>query len=417
MCQMIKDPLHTTASVYTRLQLSVRAPTPRAKRLRIAVLQVMRPHAFTAILVVSTSLSHLVWAADNTHFDNHSKKWTILATTSYSIGPYPSGHSNFIKRSIPPGRSDGDTYSPVGLVHVQVQVDGAPLSNNFTIQSDKSVIAEDTPDNQYGVVFWLNDGKGNPDKGNPDKPAQSLVTIFGPGPPSTASPTPTTPIPTLDPLDDGDDDQGCKGSEDSATATVDKVERRRWAFREEINALIPEFPASGIYYPVKVKRFLLPDDRCARVKLGKVGKRNLGKEVKVRNCLVPEAFKAYGSADYAVCRVDNIGSITPWTRGTLNQIDQSSNYNLLTYPLTKEACYEEDASVRKSPWKANCFQEKKGSGSDNLLRLDCKTFPGDSGAAMYNNNDQVIAVMKGGSSGFIFTTDVNAMIERFIRDS
>ena len=68
---------------------------------------------------------------------------------------------------------------PVDHIDVTVMVDGAPFSNHFTILSDQSVISIDTPGNQYGVDFWLNDGSGNPVYGN-----GPLVTIFGPGEPS-----------------------------------------------------------------------------------------------------------------------------------------------------------------------------------------------------------------------------------------
>ena len=66
---------------------------------------------------------------------------------------------------------------------IQVQVDGAPFNNHFTVGSDDSVVAEDTPGNQYGVDFWLNDGKGNALKTSPltKQPLTPLVTIFGPG--------------------------------------------------------------------------------------------------------------------------------------------------------------------------------------------------------------------------------------------
>ncbi len=79
------------------------------------------------------------------------------------------------------GDADVDTYSYVDHVDVQVQVAGAPFNNHFTISSDQSVIAEDTPGNQYGVDFWLNDGKGNPVKTAFGQSIPSLVTIFGPG--------------------------------------------------------------------------------------------------------------------------------------------------------------------------------------------------------------------------------------------
>ena len=68
-------------------------------------------------------------------------------------------------------------------VEIQVQVDGAPFHNHFTISSDDSVVAEDTPGNQYGVDFWLNDGGGNALKFSPltAQTLSPLVTIFGPG--------------------------------------------------------------------------------------------------------------------------------------------------------------------------------------------------------------------------------------------
>ena len=79
--------------------------------------------------------------------------------------------------------ADVDTYSAVDHVDIQVQVDGAPFNNHFTISSDDSVVAEDTPGNQYGVDFWLNDGKGNALKTSPLtlQTLPPLVTIFGPG--------------------------------------------------------------------------------------------------------------------------------------------------------------------------------------------------------------------------------------------
>lgn len=79
--------------------------------------------------------------------------------------------------------ADVDSYNPVDHVDIQVQVDGAPFNNHFTVPSDASVIAADTPGNQYGVDFWLNDGKGNPVTTNPftHTPWPPLVTIFGPG--------------------------------------------------------------------------------------------------------------------------------------------------------------------------------------------------------------------------------------------
>lgn len=79
--------------------------------------------------------------------------------------------------------ADDDSYNPVDHVDIQVQVDGAPFNNHFTVPSDVSVIAVDTPGNQYGVDFWLNDGKGNAVTTNPltKTPWPPLVTIFGPG--------------------------------------------------------------------------------------------------------------------------------------------------------------------------------------------------------------------------------------------
>lgn len=64
----------------------------------------MRPRTVTIACVLAAVFAQAVRAADNTHFDNHSQKWTILATTSY-----PGGNSKFIKRSIPPGGS-GKTH-------------------------------------------------------------------------------------------------------------------------------------------------------------------------------------------------------------------------------------------------------------------------------------------------------------------
>lgn len=65
------------------------------------------------------------------------------------------------------------------FVNVNVQIEGAPNSNHFGINSDASVVAEDSPDNDLGLDFWLNDGAGNPFKrGIYSTP---LMTIFGPG--------------------------------------------------------------------------------------------------------------------------------------------------------------------------------------------------------------------------------------------
>lgn len=151
----------------------------------------------------------------------------------------------------------------------------------------------------------------------------------------------------------------------------------------------------------------------ASVKLAKVQKNPKGTEVFVKKCLVPDDYIANPLlADYAVCSVNNIGSIQPWAVATLNNIAPNINYNLLTYPLSKEACFAEDLSFKKTPWKASCPQ--LDSGNPNVLYLNCRTFPGDSGAAMYDNNNQVVAVMKGGTSGFIFTTAVRAIITAFV---
>ena len=79
--------------------------------------------------------------------------------------------------------ADADTYNPVKIVKLQVQVDGALFDNGFAIKTDQSVVAEDTPGNQYGVDLWLNDGNGTALKtGSLTKQAlPPLVTIFGPG--------------------------------------------------------------------------------------------------------------------------------------------------------------------------------------------------------------------------------------------
>ncbi len=89
--------------------------------------------------------------------------------------------SNVVDLEISKLCADVDTYNPVDHVDVQVQVDGAPFNNHFTIPSDASVIAVDTPGNQYGVDFWLNDGKGNPVMVIFGQKVPPLVTIFGPG--------------------------------------------------------------------------------------------------------------------------------------------------------------------------------------------------------------------------------------------
>ncbi|KAK9817501.1 hypothetical protein WJX74_002991 [Apatococcus lobatus] len=167
-------------------------------------------------LASCVALAHAVHASDHTHIDNHSK-WTIIATTSY-----PGGKSEFNNRKIPPGGSDVDTYSYVDNVNVVVQVDGAPFNNWFKIASDDSVVAEDTPGNEYGVDFWVTDGDGKAIKTNPlvtepDTPWPPLVTIFGPGPPSTPSPSPSPPaspspaiVPRSTPYWGKAADEGCK---------------------------------------------------------------------------------------------------------------------------------------------------------------------------------------------------------------
>ncbi|KAK9826325.1 hypothetical protein WJX74_009172 [Apatococcus lobatus] len=165
----------------------------------------MRPRKPTAALACCVALVIAVHASDNTHIDNHSKKWTIIATTSY-----PHGTSKFINRKIPPGGSDFDSYSnKVDEVEVQVQVEGAPFHNHFSIASDDSLVAEDNPDNIYGVDFWLNDGNGNALK---SKALLPYVTIFGPGPP--AAPSPSPPSSTTAPRGalywENPSDEGCK---------------------------------------------------------------------------------------------------------------------------------------------------------------------------------------------------------------
>ena len=78
--------------------------------------------------------------------------------------------------------ADVDEYNPVDHVDVTVQVLNAPFGNTFTIRSDQSVVAEDTPNNKYGVDFWLNDGHGNPVKTDSVLGTLNpLMTIFGPG--------------------------------------------------------------------------------------------------------------------------------------------------------------------------------------------------------------------------------------------
>ena len=242
--------------------------------------------------------------------------------------------------------------------------------------------------------------------------------------------------------------RACKALLDTVSKALTSAQD---GFRKIVAALqngayyIPDFPASGIYYVKPTKNNLLgrryafcnafaidathimTAAHCvfnystqayisegASVKLGKVGKPNKGKEVFVKECLVPQSYKDNELlADYAVCLVDNIGSIPPWEVATLDQIDYNSNYNLLTYPLSKTACFQGDTSFKKTPWKASCPQ--LNSGNPNVLYLNCMSFPGDSGAAMYNNNHQVIAVMKGGSTGFIFTAAVRSTITDFVK--
>eukprot|EP00891_Asterochloris_glomerata_P000973 jgi/Astpho2/973/Aster-00804 len=94
----------------------------------------------------------------HTHIDNHCASWTIVATTSYAPGT-----SKFINRQIPPRGSAVDQYGPLTTpVTITVTVLDAPNNNHFNIAQDKSVIADDSPLDAYGVDFWLNDGNGSP---------------------------------------------------------------------------------------------------------------------------------------------------------------------------------------------------------------------------------------------------------------
>ena len=73
----------------------------------IPAAQDMRSSKLLAALACCVALAHFVQANDNTHIDNHSKAWTIIATTSY-----PGGKSKFIDRKIAPGGSGGYTNTP-----------------------------------------------------------------------------------------------------------------------------------------------------------------------------------------------------------------------------------------------------------------------------------------------------------------
>ena len=205
----------------------------------------------------------------------------------------------------------------------------------------------------------------------------------------------------------------------------------------------PNHPASGIYYRNQ-KRKMLPDKKCpfcnafaigknyimtaahcvfstkdsayafegSVVRLGKVGSKVPGKEVAVKDCRVPEVFKSTSSTrDYAVCRVDNIGSITPWDYIEINQLG-NAQYSMLTYPLVADAAFDKDKANIGTPWVATADQ--LNSGSPNVIYLNCRDFSGDSGAAIFNTDGSVVAVNKGGPQGFIFITDIYNEIKAFI---
>ncbi|KAK9824925.1 hypothetical protein WJX74_007263 [Apatococcus lobatus] len=383
----------------------------------IKAVQVMRPYALAAILVVSTSLSHLAWADDHTHIDNHSKKWTILATTRY-----PGGHSSFVKRSIPPGGSDVDEYNFVDHVDITVQVEGAPFSNWFKIYSDDSVVAEDTPGNKYGVDFWLNDGNGKPVKTARDSAGNivatpPLVTIFGPGPPPTPSPTPTpapTPPPTLEPL--GDEDT-CNDPENGYSPSTPDVNVQR-ALDHRIPAWegssTATFPAIGLVFKSKAvisscaygsafavgpkhivtaahmlyNRTEKKDIKPKHIDFGKVGKKDHGVaggyHIKVKNCKVPEGFKTVPDdqrhrVDFGACLVDTL----PATVGYMNMVVPPSGSNTIStagYPLEAPwpLDFTEDTAIQK-PFMTT----ERATITDDLIQFKSLGSRGQSGSPFF----------------------------------
>ena len=60
----------------------------------------MRLRHLAAAVALLAACAHPACCTDHTHFDNHCKSWTIIATTSY-----PGGKSGFVNRKIAPGRS------------------------------------------------------------------------------------------------------------------------------------------------------------------------------------------------------------------------------------------------------------------------------------------------------------------------
>ncbi|KAK9826235.1 hypothetical protein WJX74_001814 [Apatococcus lobatus] len=174
--------------------------------------------------------------------------------------------------------------------HVQLEdgrrVDGGPFNNHFTIGSDDSVVAEDTPGNQYGVDFWLNDCKGNAVKTNPftKQPSPHLVTIFGPGPPPSASPSPpASPSPALTPRSApywGDaSDEGCKspGYLQMSACLYGSSSRSNWNADckgtpfspnryETLSASLLHFSADIKGAGANTQHFYQPD-RCQNVKI------------------------------------------------------------------------------------------------------------------------------------------------------
>lgn len=65
----------------------------------------MKLHTSFGVASCLVILVAVAYASDHTHIDNHSKKWTIVASTSY-----PGGHSDFVDRKIAPGGSGAVRY-------------------------------------------------------------------------------------------------------------------------------------------------------------------------------------------------------------------------------------------------------------------------------------------------------------------
>ncbi|KAK9866403.1 hypothetical protein WJX84_000793 [Apatococcus fuscideae] len=303
-------------------------------------------------------------------------------------------------------------------IDITVQVDGAPYSNWFRIYSDQSVIAEDTPGNQYGVDFWLNDGSGKPVKTFDGVATPSLVTIFGPGPPPTPSPTPSpkptpapTPPPTLEPVGDQDscDDPENGYSPPSPAVIALQAPDNRIPAWEGSTATFPAiglmFKSKGLFgscaygsaFAIGPNHILTAahmlyhngkDVNPKHIDFGKVGKQDHGVaggyHIKVKKCKVLEGYKTVpdnqkAGFDFGVCLVDTL----PATVGFMKMMVPPSGSNTIStagYPLEAPwpSGYNADTAIQK-PFMTT----ERATIENDLIQFNSQSSRGQSGSPFF----------------------------------